>query len=428
MSEMLVGRHVIVGASAAGTAAALALRAEGYEGEIVLLESEDRLPYERPPLSKRDAGGSLHVPIFSEDAYEANDIDLRLDTTVVRLDRVRRCVVLDDGTDLAADSVLLATGASAREMSVPGVQLDGVLTLRTLQDAERLHDRLAGGGPLVVVGGGFIGLELAAVARTAGLDVTVIEATDQPLRGSLGGVLASYICGRHEREGVRFLTNRQVVEIIGDQEVQGVRLADGTVLQAATVLIGVGARPNAGLAMAAGIGSEAGVPVDSRCRTADSWVLAAGDVALPPGPWGGVEHIQHWTRAVDHGTTAGAVMAGADVAHQDVPYFWSEQYGDLLQVYGRPSTADQTVSRPPTGERTSPIVFWLRQGRLVGAGGVNVAKELRPIRAVLGQHPRIDADRLADPTEPLRALVTAKEPQTVSAAGSALRESAGASH
>lgn len=393
------GRHLIVGASAAGTAAAHTLRTQGFEGDICLVDSDPVLPYERPPLSKQSGAGT--VPIFPREFYGEHGVDLRLGVEVRQLDRASRRVLLSDGEWLDADAVLLATGVAARRLTVPGSDLRNVLSLRTAADAHALHDRLEQ-GPLVAVGGGFIGLEAAAVARSRGVDVTVLERTPLPLERSVGAHLATRLVAAHHEHGVRFATGVTVDAFLGADAVEAVRLSDGRVLPAATVLVGVGTEPRSRLAMQVGLHCQDGVVVDGSYRTRDPWVLAAGDGACVPDLWGRYARIEHWDTAVQQGTAAGSVMAGRDAPPPSVPYFWSEQYDLVLQVHGRPQPGDEVVYRPTSGP--SDIVFWLRDGRLAAAGGIGAARELRAVRPLLQAAAPVDAAALADPAVRLRDI------------------------
>ncbi|MFI1380303.1 NAD(P)/FAD-dependent oxidoreductase [Embleya sp. NPDC020886] len=412
---------VIVGGSAAGISAALALRRHGFAGRVTVVEAGDELPYERPPLSKALAGGEhafLHA-ILPRQAYAEQRITLLPATRVLALDPDRRAVELDDGQTLYADRVLLATGVLARTLPVPGAELPGVLTLRDVRDARALAARLRAGGPVVVVGGGFIGLEVAAVAREAGLDVTVVETGAQPLAGPLGPVLASRVTALHERAGVRLLTSVSVTAFTGTTHVTGVRLTDGRMLPAATVVVGVGVRPDTALAEAAGVLCEDGIVVDRHCHTSVPWILAAGDATNQPHPHLPARgRIEHWDNAVQQGAVAGAVLAGVPESHTALPYFYSEQYGRTLQMYGRPAPGDEFVLRVEATNVVDPVDpaeaggpadggflgFWTRAGVLIAAAGLDRPRELRAARALIERRLPVDAAALASPTTDLRAL------------------------
>ncbi|MFE2046272.1 NAD(P)/FAD-dependent oxidoreductase [Streptomyces sp. NPDC059477] len=401
--------HVVVGGSAAGIAAALSMRQHGFQGQVTVVEAGGDLPYERPPLSKAltDGDQAFAQPIVPASVYAEQRVTLRLGTRVLALEPERRAVVLDDGRTLHADRVLLATGVVPLTLPVPGAGLTGVVTLRDARDARVLAARLRRGGPLVVVGGGFIGLEVASVAREAGLDVTVTELGPQPLAGPLGTVLAERVTDLHRRAGVRLRTGVSVAAFTGSGEVAGVRLTTGEVLSAATVVVGVGVRPDTTLAEHAGVRCERGIVVDQHCRTSVPWILAAGDVTNQPHPFLTARaRIEHWDNAQRQGAVAGAVMAGVRRAHSALPYFYSEQYGRTLQMYGRPCPDDEFVLRrdEPAAADGGFLGFWTRRDVLVAAAGMNRPKDLRAARALIERRVRVDAPALVSPDTDLRAL------------------------
>ncbi|MEV7389172.1 FAD-dependent oxidoreductase [Streptomyces sp. NPDC091215] len=404
--------QVIVGGSAAGIAAALALRDHGFAGQVSVVDAGGELPYERPPLSKALTAGETRfvVPIVPAEAYVERDIELLLGTRVLALDPAHRLVVLDNGRTVRADRVLLATGARALLPEVPGVGLDGVLTLRDAQDARELAGRLRRGGPVVVIGGGFIGLETGAMAREAGSEVTVVEQALLPLERPLGPDLAARVTGLHTGRGVRIRTGLSVVEFTGVGAVDGVRLSTGEVLPAATVVVGVGVHPDTTLAERAGVACDQGVIVDLQCRTSDPWIFAAGDVARQPNPYLATPgRIEHWDNAWKQGAVAGAVMAGSvDREHADLPYFYSEQYGRTLQMYGRYAVGDTFVLREDaTHDRF--LGFWLRDGRITAAAALDRPKDLRTVRTLIETAAPVTATELSSPDTNLRALAkTAK--------------------
>ncbi|MFD9722040.1 NAD(P)/FAD-dependent oxidoreductase [Streptomyces sp. NPDC059076] len=407
--------HVVVGGSAAGIAAALSMRQHGFQGQVTVVEAGGELPYERPPLSKAltEADPAFARPIVPESVYTEQRVDLRLGTRVLALEPASRAVVLDDGRTLHADRVLLATGVIPLTLSVPGAGLTGVVTLRDARDARVLAARLRRGGPLVVVGGGFIGLEVAAVAREAGLDVTVAELGALPLEGPLGAVLAQRVTDLHRRAGVRLRTGVSVAAFTGSGEVSGVRLTTGEVLAAATVVVGVGVRPDTSLAERAGVRCDRGIVVDQYCRTSEPWILAAGDVTNQPHPLLTARgRIEHWDNAQRQGAVAGAVMAGAPRPHTALPYFYSEQFGMTLQMYGRPCPDDEFVLRrdDPAATDGGFLGFWTRRNTLVAAAGMNRPGDLRAARVLIERRVRVDAPSLASSATDLRALARAPMP------------------
>jgi 3-phenylpropionate/trans-cinnamate dioxygenase ferredoxin reductase component len=340
---MRTGRHVIIGASAAGVSAAMASRRVGFTGEVVIVGAEPHPPYERPPLSKKlvDDVESALRPIVPADQLRSNQVELRLGLRARAIDPSAGTVLLDDGEALPADSVLLATGASPRRLRIPGGAVEGICYLRTVDDARELGRRLRWQAPVVVVGAGFIGLEVAAVARDLGRDVTVVEALHQPLLRAVGPLLGSVFAAVHREHGVRLLLDSGVTAFRGaGGAVEAVELADGRTIPAATVVVGIGVRPETELAEMAGVVVDDGVVVDEHGRTSLPWLSAAGDVASRPHVCCPRRvRIEHWNNALHQGAAVGRTMAGQPSTDDGVPYFWSDQYDVKLQLFGRPGTA-----------------------------------------------------------------------------------------
>ncbi|WNM34758.1 FAD-dependent oxidoreductase [Streptomyces sp. Li-HN-5-11] len=409
--------HVIVGGSIAGVSAAVAMRQNGFSGTITVIDAEPLLPYERPPLSKMADAQQALRPIFPQEHYAEHGIDLLLSTRVRRLDDDRRRVELEGGDSLPADRVLLATGVSCRRLGVPGEELAGVHTLRTAEDARRISAALARGGPLVVIGGGFIGLEAAAVARTAGVDVTVVEAGELPLLGPLGTPVARLMTRLHEEHGVHVITGQTVRCFTGGTAVEEVVLTSGRRLPAATVIVGVGVTADDRLAREVGATCLNGVVTDQHGRTDHPWLWAAGDVAAHIHPAVGSRgRIEHWDVAMRHGAAVGASMADRPTVNSAVPYFWSDHYGTSLQMFGRAQPQVRVVLRDgATPERFA--AFWLRGNRLVAVAGLDEPKTVRAAKAVLDAGVPVSAESLADPSTDLRALSRGPARQTLSSSG-----------
>jgi NADPH-dependent 2,4-dienoyl-CoA reductase/sulfur reductase-like enzyme len=355
----------IVGASLAGLSAARALRAQSYEGRLVLVGDEVHEPYDRPPLSKDFLAGRLTDLALSTEDDDALDLDRRLGSRAVALDPSRRAVVLDSGEELVSDGVVLATGARARTW--PGDALAGVHTLRSLDDAVALRADLLAGGPVVVIGAGFIGAEVASTARELGLDVTVVEARPTPLADPLGEEMGTHVAALHTDHGTRLVTGVGVAGLAGAGRVRAVQLADGRELPAATVVVGIGATPNVEWLTGSGLELGPGVRTDARCATAIPGVVAAGDCASSHNRFAGeVLRLEHWTNALRQPETAAATLLGrqADV-RAEAPYFWSDQYGVRLQFAGhrRPGDVAEVVHGDP--ESRSFVAVYRRDGRPV---------------------------------------------------------------
>ncbi|HEY9368180.1 NAD(P)/FAD-dependent oxidoreductase [Streptomyces sp.] len=411
---------VIVGGGLAGAKAAETLRAEGFTGRVILIGDERDHPYERPPLSKGYLTGKeerdsvfVHEPAW----YAQNDIELHLGQPVTAVDRVARTVRLGDGTVIRFDKLLLATGAEPRRLDIPGTGLAGVHHLRRLAHADRLRHVLASlgrdNGHLVIAGGGWIGLEVAAAARGYGAEVTVVESEPTPLYRVLGPELGQLFADLHTDHGVRFHFGARLTEIVGqDGMVLAVRTDDGEEHPAHAVLAAIGAAPRTALAENAGLAlvdraDGGGVAVDASLRTSDPDIYAAGDVAAAQNPLLHTRiRVEHWANALNGGPAAARAMLGQDVSYDRVPYFFSDQY-DLGMEYSGwapPGSYDQVVARGDVGKREF-IAFWLNEGRVVAGMNVNVWDVTEPIQKLIRSGARVDPDALADPSTPLESLV-----------------------
>jgi 3-phenylpropionate/trans-cinnamate dioxygenase ferredoxin reductase component len=399
------GGVVIVGGGLAGAKAAEALRAAGYSGDVTLLAAERELPYERPPLSK---GYLLRRSEFDDavvhgaDWYAENRVELRLGIRAESIDRVARQVTVTGGERLGYDRLLLATGSTPRRLSVPGADARGVLYLRTRADSDALRDLLGSGGRLVIIGAGWIGLEVAAAARDSGMQVTIVEMAPLPLVGVFGPEIGGMFADLHRAHGVELHLGAQLEEIVTtDGAATGVRLSDGTVLAADAVLVGIGARPNVELALSAGLDVEDGVQVDAALRTSDPHIFAVGDIAQQAHPTLGVRvRVEHWATALNQPATAVAAMLGEPAAYDKLPYFFSDQYDLGLEYLGHVprDCATELVLRGDLGSRTF-VAFWLDPtSRIRAVMNVNVWDVVDAVRPLIVQGIRVDPARLADPT------------------------------
>jgi 3-phenylpropionate/trans-cinnamate dioxygenase ferredoxin reductase subunit len=400
----------IVGASLAGATAATSLREEGFDGRIVLVGEEDERPYERPPLSKSYLQGESErekIYVHPLDWYAAHDVDLRLGTRVTRIDPATRRVTLADGPQLAYDKLLLATGSSPRRLPVPGADLDGVLYLRTVRDSERIKGTLGSASRLVVIGAGWIGLEVTAAARLAGVEVTVVETLELPLLRVLGREVAEIFAALHRDNGVDLRFGAQVQEITGrDGRVTGARLADGGHVDAEAVVVGVGITPNTELADAAGLRVDDGIVVDDHLRSSDADIYAAGDVASAFHPlFGRHIRVEHWANALNQPRSAAKAMIGGDAVYDRVPYFFTDQYdlGIEYSGYVEPGGYDEVAFR---GDRDGGefIAFWLADGRALAGMNVNVWDVTDDIQALVRSGHPVAKGRLVDPDVPLADL------------------------
>ncbi|KJS61533.1 NAD(P)/FAD-dependent oxidoreductase [Streptomyces rubellomurinus] len=401
---------VVVGASLGGAKAAQALREAGYEGGIVLIGEEHERPYERPPLSKGFLLGKeprekiyVHPPQW----YAEHDVTLRLGTPVVSIDPAAHTVTLADDGEVAYSKLLLTTGSVPRRLPVPGADQDGVLYLRRVEDGERIKAVLRPGARIAVIGAGWIGLEVAAAARSAGAHVTVLEAAELPLLRVLGREVAEVFADLHRDHGVDLRFGTQVAELTGTGgTVNGVRLGDGTLVDADAVVVGIGISPATALAEAAGLTVDNGIKTDQHLRTSDPDVYAAGDVANAFHPLFGTHlRVEHWANAVNQPQTAARAMLGEDAVYDRVPYFFSDQYDLGLEYLGyvAPGDYDQVVFRGDRAGREF-IAFWLSGGRVLAGMNVNVWDVTDPIRELVRSQRVVDPARLADPDVPLDKL------------------------
>lgn len=367
-------QFVIVGAGLAGAKAAETLRGEGFTGPIALVGAETERPYERPPLSKGLLLGQPREKAFVHDPgwYADQDVNWISGQPAVALDRAARTVTLPDGRRLDYAKLLLATGSSPRRLEVPGAA--HALYLRTLADSVRLDQHLIDGAEVVIVGGGWIGLEVAAAARARGARVTVIEVTALPMQRVLGTEVARVLVARHETEGVHFRCDTSVAELRGADRVTGVVLSDGTALPADVVIAGVGIWPNVELAAESGLEVHNGVLTDASLRTSDPHVFACGDVANSLNPLVGKRiRVEHWANALNGGPAAAKSMLGQDVVYDRVPYFFSDQYDLGLEYAGyvEPDGYDRVVFRGDPGSGAF-LAFWLSEGRVLAGLNANV--------------------------------------------------------
>jgi NADPH-dependent 2,4-dienoyl-CoA reductase/sulfur reductase-like enzyme len=402
--------YVIVGASLAGAKAAETLRAEGFDGNIVLLGEEHEFPYERPPLSKGYLLGKEDrsvIFVHDESWYAENAVDLRLGVRVTALDPGAKQVSLDDGGTVAYDRLLLATGAAPRRLNAPGADLDGVLYLRRVGDSERLQAALRGGGRVVTVGGGWIGLEVTAAAREAGCEVTVVEPEPEPLHRQLGPELGAVFAGLHKEHGVVFRTRESVTAFQGSGgKVSAAVTSSGAVLPADHVVVGIGAIPSTGLAADAGLDVGNGVIVDAGLRTSAPDVFAAGDVANAFHPlYGKHIRVEHWANALNGGPAAARSMLDQGISYDAVPYFYSDQYDLGMEAAGvtEPGSYDRVVYRGDLPGREF-VAFWLSGGMVVAGMNVNVWDVNDDIQALIRSRRRLDEAHLADLGIPIAEL------------------------
>ncbi|MGV1955219.1 NAD(P)/FAD-dependent oxidoreductase [Agrobacterium sp. 22-214-1] len=405
----MTGRLVIVGAGQAAFALASKLRALKDERPITIVGSEDAYPYQRPPLSKKYLLGEMsfdRLMFRPEEWYAENNVDIRLSTWVEEIDRVAKSLRMQDGSTLSYDRLVLATGAAPRLLPASiGGDLEGVLTVRDKRDADRLMEEMKPGRRLLVIGGGYIGLEAAAVARKLGLEVTLIEMADRILQRVAAKETADIMRGIHQAHGVSIREKTGLVRLVGmDGRVAAAELSDGSTLNVDFVIVGIGVTPNDRLARESGLDVGNGIVVDDHTRTSDNAIHAVGDCALLP--WRGqhvrLESVQN---AVDQAEAAAAVLTGAEVAYDPKPWFWSDQYDAKLQIAGFNLGYDETMRRQGAREG-SWSVWYFRDGRFVAVDAVNDAKAYVAGKKLLDTGAEPDRAILADASADLKSLLS----------------------
>lgn len=400
-------QFVIVGAGLAGAKAAETLREEGFEGRVTLIGAEMQLPYERPPLSKDYLRGESTIEktlVHPEEFWATHKIEVLTMDRAVAIDRDAHSIELEDRSSLKYDRLLLATGSVPRRPPIPGIDLAGVGTFRTIGDADRLRRALQeDGGPLVLVGAGWIGCELAASARQLGVeDVIVIDHASAPLEHVLGADVGGWFARLHRDHGVDLRLGAGVERFEGSNQLERIRLTDGTIIDAATVVLGVGIQPDTRLAEAAGLAVDDGIVVDELLTTSDPDIFAAGDVASAEHPrYGRRVRVEHWSAALNQGTAAARSMLGRGEPYNRLPYFFSDQFDAGMEYAGLHSPDDRQVVRGSL-EDASFQVFWLDSDNRVTAGmHVNDWDAIEPIKRLIESGGSVRPEALADTLVPV---------------------------
>lgn len=402
---------VIVGAGHAGFETAAALRRAGFDGRVTLIGDDEALPYQRPPLSKGFLAGKVKadaVLFRARDFYEHHEIDLRQGERVVGVDRTSQTLALARGGSLPYDHLVLATGAQPRRLPVPGDDLEGVFYLRTLADADVLAARLRTQNRVVVIGGGFIGLELAAVASSLGVETIIVEGLARLMARAVTEQVSQFYALEHARWGCQVILSNSVRRIVPNGEkAQGVELEDGRTISTDTVVVAIGIQPSIQLAQQAGLRVDNGVVVDDALRTEDPQIFGVGDCACFPSPLDGrhvrLESVQN---AADHAVCVADQLVGRPSRYRAVPWFWSDQRDLKLQMAGVPAGHDNVVVRGDPADR-SFSVFWFRSGNLIGGESVNRPGDHVVVRRLLARQPherRLTPEQAADPTFDLKPL------------------------
>ena len=408
---MLPSRIVIVGAGQAAAAAIDTLRRKGFAGAIALVGEEESWPYQRPPLSKKYLAGAMaaeRLLIRPPHFYGDHAIEVHLGRRVTHIDRGAQRVRLDDGAALPYDELLLATGSRPRALSAPGASLPGVYFLRTLKDVEAIRSEFARAQRVVVVGGGYIGLEVAATCRELGMDTTVLEMADRTMNRVTCAEVSGFMQAEHARRGVNIVCNMRVRAIAADASsgrARAVICEDGAEYLADLVIVGVGVAPADELASAAGLDCANGITVDEFCRTSDPRILAAGDCCIHPSPhYGRRVRLESVDNAFEQGTSAALSLLGTPVVHDKVPWFWSDQFDLKIIIVGLNHGYDTLVMRGTPATRSFSACY-LAGGELIAIDTVNSAKDQMAARKLIAARARPNLEKLADPNLALRDCV-----------------------
>jgi 3-phenylpropionate/trans-cinnamate dioxygenase ferredoxin reductase subunit len=400
---------VIAGAGHAASQVVASLRQYNFEGKIVLVGEEPYLPYQRPPLSKSFLAGEsdlaelyLRAPEFYQDAA----VDVRLDTRIETIDRAAKSLRLSDGSELNYDKLALTTGSRVRRLPIAGADLSGIYYLRDIADVEQIQSHVKPGARAVIVGGGYIGLEVAAVCATRGIEVVVLEMESRVMNRVVDPVVSEFYQRRHQAEGVRIVTGVRVESFEGNSGLQRVICADGSSYEADFAVVGVGILPNSELAEEAGLAVDNGIVVDKYAATNDPDIVAAGDCTNHPSHFYEKQiRLESVQNAVDQAKVAAATLCGEEKEYASIPWFWSDQYDIKLQIVGLSQGHDETVVRgdPQSG---AFAVFYLKEGRIIAVDAINKPQEFMLSKRLIPKGLQIPPDRLRDTEISMREMAS----------------------
>ncbi len=401
-------RVVILGAGHAAGQVVTSLRQHKFDGEIVLVGDEPYLPYQRPPLSKKFLAGELpaeRLYVKPESFYDDPAITLRLDTTVEAIDRSAGRLRIKDGEDVAYDKLVIATGSRVRRLPIEGANLKCVHYLRNIADVDGIRDDMEAGRKLVIIGAGYIGLEVAAVAKQAGLNVTVVEMADRVMSRVVSPEISDFYQIEHTNQGVKLRLSTGVASLEGKKRVKSVITSEGERIPADLVVIGVGILPNTELAADAGLDVDNGIVVDDHCRTSDPNIFAAGDCTSHPNAiYDRRLRLESVHNAVEQAKATAANICGQDVAYAQVPWFWSDQYDLKLQIAGLSDGYDDVVIRGNPAERSFSCLY-LRDDRLIAVDAINAPRDFVQSKQLIADKAKIATETLTDPETPLKDMV-----------------------
>jgi 3-phenylpropionate/trans-cinnamate dioxygenase ferredoxin reductase subunit len=395
----MISTILIIGGGQAGAQAIDTLRREGFGGRLVLIGDESELPYQRPPLSKKYLSGEMaadRLPFRHRAFYDEHRVELKLGSKALRLDAGARQVELANGEILNYDRLLLCLGAGSRRLACPGAHLAGVHYLRAIADVAPIRAGFKPKARVVIVGGGYLGLETAATCRLMGCEVTVLEMADRIMNRVVAPTVSEFFAGEHRMHGVRILCDMRVIRLEGAGRVETVVCADGSSHAADLVIVGIGAVATTGLASAAGLACDDGIVVDEHCRTSDAAVYAAGDCTNHPSlRFGRRIRLESVDNAFEQGKTAALNMLGRPVAHDRVPWFWSDQFDNKLLIVGLSQDYDRQVLRGDPASRSFSVCY-LKGGELLAVEAVNHSKDYMAARKLIAERALLNPDKLAD--------------------------------
>ena len=389
----------IVGAGHAAGQAVATLKQKKFDGRIVLIGDEPYLPYQRPPLSKKFLAGEMPAErLYVRPAafYDDPQIDLRLNTRIVSIDRSERKLITTNNDSITYDKLILALGSRVRKVAVEGSQLDGIHYLRSIADVDDIRAAVSSGSRVVIVGAGYIGLEVAAVCRQLGLDVTVIEMADRVMSRVVSPQVSDFYERTHENYGVKLLLSTGLRAFRGDGKVESVLTSDGQILAADFVVVGVGILPNAELAESAGLEVNDGIVVNDQCQTSDPDIYAVGDCTSHPNAiYDRQLRLESVHNALEQAKTAASNICGVETHYSQVPWFWSDQYDLKLQIAGLSQGYDEAILRGDP-DSASFSCLYLQDGVLIAVDAINAPKDFVQSKALIASHARIDPQQLAD--------------------------------
>lgn len=404
----MTDKIVIAGAGHSAGQIVATLRQKKFDGSICLIGEEAYLPYQRPPLSKKYLAGELpaeRLHFKADSFYDESNIEIHLNTTIDRIDRATKIVRSNDGREFPYDKLVLSLGAHARHIDLPGVELAGIHYLRTIADVDRIRQEIGPGRRLVIVGAGYIGLEVAAVTAQLGLDVTVVEMLDRVMSRVVSEQVSEFYQKEHADHGVKLLLSTDIKGFAGDGNVHAVDLADGTQIPADLVVVGIGVVPNTELATNAGLEVSNGILVNDRCNTSDPDIYAVGDCTCHPNDVLGRQvRLESVHNALEQAKTAAANICGEEQRYAQVPWFWSDQYDLKLQIAGLSHDYDQTIIRGDPASRSFSCVY-LNDGRLIAVDAINRPKDFMQSKKLIADHAIIRPALLADSEVELKDMV-----------------------